>query len=350
MSVQRRSVHFDVPESPIPALQNGPPSCNESNPHLTAACNSCNGVGQGCQKTQGQENQQQPAHNRVPQWVFRCPTCQAVFTHFILLSIHTWSHSPLDVKVPPIVKQTLPSDFDPKPPRCFVCTLKFSNKEALHAHTLSAHPNGGSEGSGEFECPFCEVRFETSIELITHIEIGSHPWKDGDFYPIYSGVLKNHVRHLHQAELEQLIADFNMLCAEDSVRQTSRSAICSSGEHLESQRMKPALRKSTVLKPVVCNYQCAKCGIRFAHGNQLKAHVDLKHRGLMSSIKPRLLHSCVYCKDKFKTLTALRKHLDCDHFVKTTPARIAALPSSCDPENFSDLLLRRRIALDFENY
>ncbi|OQR78113.1 hypothetical protein BIW11_00357 [Tropilaelaps mercedesae] len=346
MSSKRRSVHFDVPDSPLLA--------RTSSENDSTCCAGLEPAYSGC--TVGETNpelRRQLTDGRPPHWVFRCPACQAVFTHFILLSIHTWSHSPPDVRVPPIAKQPLPTDFDPKPPRCFVCTLKFANKESLRAHTLAAHPSGGGEGSGEFECPFCEVRFEASIDLINHIEIGSHPWKDGDFYPIYSGVLKNHVRHLHHAELEQLVADFNTLCSDESVgRQDPRSSERRGGchEHLR-HGLRPALRKSTcALKPVVCNYQCAKCGVRFAHGNQLKAHVDLKHRGLMSSIKPRSLHSCVYCKEKFKTLTALRKHLDRDHLVKTTPARITALPSSCDPENFGDFLLQRRIALDFENY
>lgn len=306
MSGNRRSVHFDVPESPSPPLLPIETECTLED------------------------------STRKPNWVFRCPACQAVFTHFILLSIHTWSHSPADVKVPPITKKPLPETFDPKPPRCFVCTLKFATKDTLRAHVEKEHP-AKPLGSGEYECPFCEVCFDSSIELINHIEIGSHPWKDGDFYPIYSGVLQNHVRNLHRAELEQLIADFNTLSATDDVAALQ-------------PRARPVIRKS-VLKPVVCNYQCAKCAVRFAHGNQLKAHVELKHKGLMSSLKPsKPLHSCVYCKGKFKSLTSLRKHLDCDHFVKTTPKRIATLPSSCGPENFGDFLLQRKIALDFDNF
>ncbi|KAH9362052.1 uncharacterized protein LOC144155148 [Haemaphysalis longicornis] len=243
---------------------------------------------------------------------FKCPTCEAVFSHYILLCVHTWSHAPDDLRVPdPAIKPcSILQSTENFGLQCFLCPLRFGSHLALRQHLDDSHTAADDVKLLRFACAFCAMRYASADLLIAHIQ--QHDvWEDGDFYPLFAGIVGKPL-----CERDDTVSSFEL---DDLIKELQKIA----GD-LPAQ---PALRKSAFSKKirgsthVPLNYLCALCGMKFQHGYQIDEHVRMRHKGFLKLMKAR--HACVYCGTKFFKLSVLREHLLMHHAVSVTPRKKA---------------------------
>lgn len=152
------------------------------------------------------------------------------------------------------------------------------------------------------------MRYASADLLIAHIQ--QHDvWEDGDFYPLFAGIVGKPL-----CERDDTVSSFEL---DDLIKELQKIA----GDLPAQQRIsKPALSKKSrggVSAPL--NYLCALCGMKFQHGYQIDEHVRLRHKGFLKLMKAR--HACVYCGSKFFKLSVLREHLLIHHAISVTPRK-----------------------------
>ncbi|XP_064460424.1 PR domain zinc finger protein 5-like isoform X2 [Ornithodoros turicata] len=246
-----------------------------------------------------------------PKCKFECPTCDAAFTHYIFLAIHTWSHAPQDVRVPrPRAKPcSVYQSSDKFRLQCFLCPLQFNCDTSLQHHIDVGHHD--EEFLLRFRCAFCTMRFASADMLISHIQ--QHDvWEDGDFYPLFGGTVgKASTSDDDAVENRALTFDFDQL-----IEELKKIA----GES-DAPKQKSALSRKCKSSSScnVLRYVCALCTMRFQHGYQVEEHVKLRHKGFLKLVRAR--HACVYCHAKFYKLSVLRDHLSNHHSISVTPKK-----------------------------
>ncbi|CAN7991085.1 unnamed protein product [Ixodes hexagonus] len=276
---------------------------------------------------------------------FRCPTCEAIFSHYILLCIHTWSHAPEDMSIPsPALKPcSILQSTENFGLQCFLCPLRFGSHVGLRQHLDNQHTEADDISRLRFACAFCAMRYASADLLIAHIQ--QHAvWEDGDFYPIFIGIISNPKpgtkRSLYSSPQKDEAAASSSKCGlgpqlpnylllnetmprsfefDELIRELQKIAG-------ESPTTDTLARKSTLSdrcrakgSQSVLRYLCALCGMKFQHGYQIDEHVRLRHQGFLKLMKAR--HACVYCGTKFFKLSVLREHLLKHHAVAVTPQK-----------------------------
>lgn len=285
---------------------------------------------------------------------FRCPTCEAIFSHYILLCIHTWSHAPEDMCIPsPALKPcSILQSTENFGLQCFLCPLRFGSHAGLRQHLDNNHTEADDISRLRFACAFCAMRYASADLLIAHIQ--QHAiWEDGDFYPIFMGIVGNPKPLTKRSPYANLQKDG---VASSSLALDSKSeSYCGPGPRLPYNKLRfnetiprsfefdelirelqkiagesptgdMVARKSALSDRCrakgshsVLRYLCALCGMKFQHGYQIDEHVRLRHQGFLKLMKAR--HACVYCGTKFFKLSVLREHLLKHHAVAVTPQK-----------------------------
>lgn len=262
-------------------------------------------------RTPPQRKAQAVPFERVRKCSFKCPTCDAVFSHYIFLAIHTWSHAPQDIHIPqPRPKPCGVYQSEEKfRLQCFLCPLQFSSDNSLRQHLENCHRNSDEESRLRFPCAFCSMRFPSADILSLHIT--QHDvWEDGDFYPLFGGTGGKP----SATGNEELVSSFDFDGLINELRKIA-------GE-VKSPKRKSSL--SLKCKSSSCHglhYLCGRCSMKFQHGYQVEEHIKLRHKGLLKLLKAH--HACAYCKAKFIKLSVLRKHLCEHHLVSVTPRKSA---------------------------
>lgn len=251
-------------------------------------------------------------------WHFNCPTCHAVFTHYILLCIHTWSHAPDDIQVPdPAVKAcSILQSTENFRLQCFLCPLRFGTHLSLRQHLDTSHTEADDVRRLRFGCAFCAMRYASADLLITHIQ--QHDvWEDGDFYPIFAGVVGKPKPTFERRQNDSTESCFEF---DDLIQELQKIAGVNQPLSSKKSSLSRKCRGGGVNSTL--NYLCALCGMKFQHGYQVEEHIRLRHKGFLKLMRAK--HACVYCAAKFFKLSVLKKHLLAHHAVSVTPRKSGA--------------------------
>ena len=189
---------------------------------------------------------------------------------------------------------------------CPWCELRFESSILLNQHFESQHSIG--EGHQPYICSVCNTMFVKKLFLTNHLcEMhGFDPTKETD---------SNISLHIDPAKIFKDPVDRRFKCEECDVYLKSVRTL---GDHNKQHHQKEShnhfctecdwstfeatrLRKHYLAKHAERNIKCNQCSAKFACKTLLTSHVRRLH-------ERRFLHSCPECGEKLRTVSLLRKH------------------------------------------